>query len=983
MGASQVHFFPHSAHLPCFASFGNFAKPVSSGGPTAIELATLGGLHILDDEGELDWLAGQRSRAALLIYLAVEQRVSRDSLITVFWPESDNENARHALRQSLYQLKKAVRADWVESLAHDLVIRSDVRADVHEFTEAIEQKDLERAVALYRGAFLDGIHLVDLSSWESWVDTKRARYARAFRQASRDLIRIKLSQGDKRGAIRVAEQWMARDRMDDEAQHRLIETLASAGERAEAIRQYETWERARESDGLEPPEETRALVERLKAEPRLIPSLEVTAGIPSSKRTPSPRRRWSRAIGLGATGLVVGMVMIWGQIRKHGDTRAEPSAIAVLPFSVHGQDSVAYLREGMVNLLTAALDGAGSFRPVDARATLAAADVKKDPAAIAAQLGAGMYVVGDVTEAGGKLQISAVVYPSRSNTPSARAVVSGNRDSVFALADLVAARLLADLSDPHAGRLIRTASLTTSSLAAFKDFLDGDRQMRAGQFERAADSYEAAIAHDSTFAIAYYKLGLAREWAPLPGEDRAAARAAHFASRLSRRDRDLLEAFRVWRSGHAVDAARAYRAILSRYPDDVDAWFQLAEIQFHHGPLLGSSLGESATAWRQVLLYEPKNLFAITHLARIGIVENRLASVDSLLAKFSPTELYKDRRLIELAMLRAVARNDRSAITALTSETRMWEGLSAWRVAVFLTAFTLDPAAMRPIVHDLIDASASPSLRADVLWFASLLDLAGGKIRASWSGLRDARLSENSAADANRRPGFDAVIEWHAATLPLPYSDSALSRVRQDAQSRQTSMSPHPMFHHDTELGKFLQLEPLRLYTIGILSIRLRDTTEAMAASQRLSNIAKSRGAAVLTRDLDRGLRAQLAWHRRNGKIALALLDSLESDDVQGDVAATPFVARSNERYLHGEILESLGRHDEALKWFSSLGQGSVSEIPLRALSHYRQAEIFDRLRRPSNAAMHYEQFVKLWSTADPQLQALVDNARRKLTTER
>ncbi len=950
----------------------------------AIELASLGGLHILDDEGELDWLAGQRSRAALLVYLAVEQRVSRESLTTVFWPESDSENARHALRQSLYQLKKAVRGDWVESLAHDLVVTPDVRADVHEFTAAIEQNDLERAVALYRGPFLDGIHLVDLSSWESWVDMKRARYARAFRQASRDLIQMKLTQGDKRGAINVAEQWVARDRTDDEAQHRLIETLAAAGERSEAIRQYETLERVRESDGLEPPEETRALVERLKSERSLIPSLQTVATNPSEvKVTPSPRRSSSRVLELTALGLLVVSLSIWGLLRTQGVKRVESNAIAVLPFKVHGQQSVAYLREGMVNLLTAAFDGAGSLRPVDARATFAAADLKKDPAAAAAQLGAVMYVVGDVTEAGGKLQIDAAVYRGKSNSPSAHAVVTGDQDSVFALADLVAARLLADLSDPHAGRLVRTASVTTSSLAAFKEFLDGDRQMRAGQFERAAGSYEAAIAHDSTFAFAYYKLGLAREWAPLPGEDRAAALAAHFASRLLPRDRNLLEAFRVWRSGRAPEAARAYRAILSRYPDDVDAWFQLAEIQFHHGPLLGSTLGESETAWRKVLAYEPRNLFAITHLARIGVVENRLASVDSLLAKFSPTDLRTDRRLIELALLRAVARNDRSTITALTTVTQTWEGLSAWRVAVFLTAFSPDPAAMRPIVHDLTGASPSPSLRADVLWFASLLNLASGNFGASWSALREARTAEGSASNANRRSGFDAVTEWHAVTLPLPFSDSTLTRVRQAARSTQTTTSSSTMLHPDTELGRIIQLEPLRLYTIGILSTRLRNTTEAVTASHQLSTIAKRVGATVLTRDLDRGLRAQLAWHRGNGNAALALLDSLECDDIQGDVAATPFVARSNERFLHGEILESLGRHDEALKWFASLGQGSVSEIPLRALSHYRQAEIFDRLRRPGSAAVHYEQFVKLWSTADPQLQTMVNTARRKLTAGR
>lgn len=165
----------------------------------AIELVTFGGFHILDDEGELDWLAGQRSRAALLVYLAVERRVSRELLTTVFWPESDTENARHALRKSLYQLKKAVRGDWVESLSHDLAVSDDIRIDVHEFANAIERKDLDRAVELYRGPFLDGIHLADLSSWESWVDSKRALFAREFRQTCRDLIEAKRLRGDLRG----------------------------------------------------------------------------------------------------------------------------------------------------------------------------------------------------------------------------------------------------------------------------------------------------------------------------------------------------------------------------------------------------------------------------------------------------------------------------------------------------------------------------------------------------------------------------------------------------------------------------------------------------------------------------------------------------------------------------------------------------------------------------------------------------------------
>lgn len=957
-----------------------------------IELVTFGGLHILDDDGELDWLAGQRTRAALLVYLAVERRVSREALTTVFWPESDAENARHALRQSLYQLKKSVRADWLESRAYELVVTADIRADVHEFADAIARGDLASAVRSYRGAFLDGVHLVDLSSWESWVDNRRAHYARAFRKASRDLIESKRKARDMAGAVNIAEQWAARDPLDDEAQHRLIDTLASAGERAEAIRQYEAYVRTRESDGLQISKETRELGERLQSERPSIPAVSAPTipahqSIPLVELEPPQQSTIRRLAPFAAIVLLALIGSLWGLSRLRTDQMPASNALAVLPFSVRGSQSVNYLREGMVSLLTTAFDGAGSVRPIDVRATLGAVaelgnavpDTELGERA-ADRLGAGMYLLGDIVEAGGRLQMEAAIYRRGSSEPRAKASITGTADSVFAIADGLAARLLAGLSDPAADPLVRTASVTTSSLAAFKEYLQGDQLMRAGQFERAADSYLAAISHDSTFAVAYYRLGLAREWAPLPGEDRAAAAAAQYSARLSPRDRNLLEAFRMWRAGNAVDAERAYRAILARYPDDVDAWFQLGEIQFHHAPLFGRSIGRSEEAWRKVLSYEPRNLFAITHLARIGVITGRLRSVDSLLAPFSSEELGTDRRLTELVLLRAVARGDTATSNALTSEIRKWEGLAGWRVAAFLTAFNPDPVSMRAVIHDLISQDASPAVRADVLWFASLLDLAGGRLNAARSDLEEARAAERSVPAEHRRLGFDAVTEWFAATLPIPYPDSTLARVRSEASKAQFGSSiANVGFSSETELGKPLQFEALRQYTVGVLSLRLRDTAAAVTPAAKLQQLATAGTATILTRDLDLGLRARLAWQRKLPEDALRLVQSLERSDVQGDVAATPFVARASERFLQAELLAAMGRNAEALQWFASLGEGSVSEVPVRAMSRLRQAQIYERLGNRREAVAYYTDFVHLWSNADAQFRPLVDTARRQL----
>ena len=230
-----------------------------------VQLLTLGGLRIFDHAKELERPLRQRSRAALLVYLTIERRVPREALTATFWPESEAENARHALRQSLYHLRTILGGrDWLVARAHEVVVCDGIGADAVAFTDALERGDLERAVRLYGGPFLDGVHLVDLQSWEGWVDGRRTRYARLFRKACRELLDTKSSDGDFAGAIAVAERWTAPDPTDDEAQHRLISALVAAGERAEAIRQYETYARLLAPEGLEPLEGTRALVEQLR-----------------------------------------------------------------------------------------------------------------------------------------------------------------------------------------------------------------------------------------------------------------------------------------------------------------------------------------------------------------------------------------------------------------------------------------------------------------------------------------------------------------------------------------------------------------------------------------------------------------------------------------------------------------------------------------------------------------------------------------------
>lgn len=958
----------------------------------AIHLTTLGSLLVARDGVELDRLLRQRVRAALFIYLAVERRVPREALTTVFWPDSTEMNARQALRQGLYHLRQSLGTEWVDARAHDLAVAAEVRTDVEAFANALERGDPEAAARLYHGPFLNGVNLTDLQAWESWVDARRAEYAREFRKACREWVASKRADGDTDGAIVAARHWVSGDPLDDEAQHALIEALADAGERAEAIRQYEVYARALEPDGLRPLEATSQLVERVQAEAAGWPARPAVDGPSAPPGRPGPAARVLRPRVLVPGVIVLTLFLVatltLGQRRTVPTTAASGTTIAVLPFSVRGDGGADYLGEGMVTLLRTALDGGESIRPVDARAVFATVAPngvgEPDPdrgSRVAARLGAGVFILGEVVQAGDLLHIEAAVYDTGDvSEPRDRAVVSGESDDVFELVDRLAARLLAGLGDPSANRLLHTAAVTTASLPAFKAYLQGDQLLRAGRFERAAEAYLEAIGHDSTFAVAHYRLALTREWAPLPGIDESAGAATRHADRLSPRDRRLLEAYHVWRSGHPVDAERRYRTILARYPDDVEAWFQLGEILFHYGTLTGRSVQESEAAWRQVLFYEPGNLFALPHLARIAAAGNRVGALDSLLAPFTFDEVRADRRLLEIGLLRALAAGDTLATRSLVAEVQGWEDLAAWRLAAWVMSYSGAPGRMRAVLQDLNEDRRSPGTRADLHWFASLLHLANGQTSAARDALAEAVRTEASAPGDRLRWAFHNVVEWFSATVPLQLADSTLVRVRESAVSADASPAGATGgFENEIGLGTSIQVEPLRQYVIGLLSLRLDDSRSAASAADTLARIAASRDANALVRDLDRGLRARIAWHEGRPADALRLLESLELEAAQGEIAVIPFATRANERWLRAEVLVALGRDAEALAWLASVGHGSVPEIPLRAPAHLRQAELHDRLGNRDEAALHYVRFLDLWRDADPQFQPAVDAAKRRL----
>ena len=204
----------------------------------------------------------RRKAMALLAYLAVTgRRHSRDSLATLLWPELDQSTARARLRRALATLREALGDGWLDADREtvDLDPDADVWLDVdvlHNQLAACEAHDhrptetcpdcvplLEEVVALYRDHFLAGFTLRNSAAFDEWQFFETEGLKDELAGVLVRLATYQTSQGDFESAISYARRWLALDPLHESAHRHLMRLYAQSGQRAAALRQYQSCEK--------------------------------------------------------------------------------------------------------------------------------------------------------------------------------------------------------------------------------------------------------------------------------------------------------------------------------------------------------------------------------------------------------------------------------------------------------------------------------------------------------------------------------------------------------------------------------------------------------------------------------------------------------------------------------------------------------------------------------------------------------------------
>jgi tetratricopeptide (TPR) repeat protein len=203
-----------------------------------------------------------------------------------------------------------------------------------------------------------------------------------------------------------------------------------------------------------------------------------------------------------------------------------------------------------------------------------------------ADLGARFGVWASVESRAGRLEINATLI---SGQGPVQARVEGDTGEIVKLANQLGRRL-ADLT---AGKLV-PAGVAQHDQNAVIEYMRGEAAVERDAWLTAEQHYERALAYDTTFLLAAWRLGTARRWMPLRSTPPFPANFrdlfARYAQDLPRNDSLLIEAqfapsgaarFAVYDSALAADSLAATAMLL--FGDEL----------FHRGPLAGRSLTEA------------------------------------------------------------------------------------------------------------------------------------------------------------------------------------------------------------------------------------------------------------------------------------------------------------------------------------------------------------------------------------------------------
>jgi len=642
----------------------------------------------------------------------------------------------------------------------------------------------------------------------------------------------------------------------------------------------------------------------------------------------------------------------------------DSNAVAILPFRVSGPPEAQYLREGMVDLLNVALDGFAGWRVIQPRAflrrvgtTAGALDIPR-ASRLAREAGAATFVLGNVVALGPELRVQADLYESARGRSVASVRARGTLALPAPVADSIAGGLARQRLALHGGaRRHALEEYTTTSPVALQAYLVAEQLARHARWREAAESLTAAIALDSTFALAYYALYRAISWGnsgpifhevsgravtPYTIDDVIRAAIRHL-ERAPPRQRRLLE---FTAATNRAESLRLADGLTRDYPDDADAALERGDAYFHIGLQSGESPTQALESLERAIALDPQVPEAYFHVVQLrSMLGDSAGAWQALRQLRTKAPTWEATQGLDLAMSAAWQGADPATLPVPSPEI-------ATVIGRYLL-LVLDQAPARAVaLADSFAARAAapdhpPADRATALLRRHVYQLAQGRYAAAWELLRQATVEDAAGPEVL---GATLIHQLVTGTHEPEARDAA----------RQLS-----------SLGRARQLWATAVLAWRLAAVGPTDSAR-MSVGQLLAGGEYPEFRAALTVGL-------------SGLVTLRTGDSLMARRELAQANVAWIEIRSIEEFFPNPylavILARLDRRAGDLELAERRLYETVGPIGIlfRADAEELRAQIAEQRGDTTAAIRAYWNFTELWKDADPELRPRVAAARAAL----
>ncbi|MFQ5885126.1 MAG: tetratricopeptide repeat protein, partial [Thermoplasmata archaeon] len=182
----------------------------------------------------------------------------------------------------------------------------------------------------------------------------------------------------------------------------------------------------------------------------------------------------------------------------------------------------------------------------------------------------------------------------------------------------------------------KVAEVATPNLEAYQHYFKGEELVGKLKWEEAKAEFNQAIALDTTFALAYYRLAYAMGWNSEEGAKEPIRKAMEYIEKVPEKERYLIRAQYASIEGNIDEAIAIYQELLKLYPEEKEALYDIGDQSFHQG-----NYGTAVSYLEKVLAIDPTFARALGHIIwtyrNMGQYDKMLEYAEEYVAK-APSE---------------------------------------------------------------------------------------------------------------------------------------------------------------------------------------------------------------------------------------------------------------------------------------------------------------------------------------------------------